>query len=192
MPGAERRRWRGRRRRGSRLLLLLLLLHRSRVPTSVGWGPLAMSHVANLPTYHFSQASGDGATVPAGPGAHPRNVAPLCKAIPCTSPCFRRKTCKKKEFLTKLSQKKENTHGTAQGRSERSEAEKCCWKGGEQPAVERRAAQARCRRADRRAGSRGTWSTWSAVINLTSRARELRSAPSSSRMIGIGLRAREP
>ena len=27
-------------------------------------------------------------------------------------------------------------------------------------------------------GFRGTWSTWSAVINLTSRAGELRSAPS--------------
>ena len=37
-----------------------------------------------------------------------------------------------------------------------------------------------------------TWSTWSAVGNLTSRAGELRSAPSGGRMIGIGLRAREP
>ena len=34
-----------------------------------------------------------------------------------------------------------------------------------------------------------TWSTWSAVISLTSRAGELRSAP-AGRMIGIGLRAR--
>ena len=39
----------------------------------------------------------------------------------------------------------------------------------------------------------GTWSTWSAVGNLTSRAGELRSAPTpAGRMIGIGLRAREP
>ena len=42
-------------------------------------------------------------------------------------------------------------------RSQREKRDsRCCWKGGEQPAVERRAAQARCRRPDRRAGSRGT------------------------------------
>ena len=46
-------------------------------------------------------------------------------------------------------------------------------------------------------GGEQTWSTWSAVGNLTSRAGELRSAPSApsgaaGRMIGIGLRAREP
>ena len=41
---------------------------------------------------------------------------------------------------------------------------------------------------------RSTWSTWSAVINLTSRTGELRSAPSwpDARSVGIGLRAREP
>ena len=42
-------------------------------------------------------------------------------------------------------------------RSQREKRDsRCCLKGGEQPAVERRAAQARCRRPDRRAGSRGT------------------------------------
>ena len=35
-------------------------------------------------------------------------------------------------------------------------ASRCCWKGGEQPAVERRAAQARRRRPGSRAGSRGS------------------------------------
>ena len=47
------------------------------------------------------------------------------------------------------------------------------------------------RRGQPRATS-GTWSTWSAVINLTSRGPGSSEAHPAGRMIGIGLRAREP
>ena len=50
-------------------------------------------------------------------------------------------------------------------RSQREKRDsRCCWKGGEQPAVERRAAQARRRRPDRRARRHGTLSAPSPPI----------------------------